>query len=87
MYALNDRADTQPDRVAEDTELYQVIDVATDRLGLRTYTATGRLYDGFDLVRGPNGNRLTEVSEAAGPVRRCAGTTGPDGLPCTARAK
>lgn len=87
MYALNDRAGTQPDRVAEDTELYQVIDVAADRLALRTYTATGRLYDGFDLVRGANGSRLTEIAKAGAPVRRCAGKTGPDGLPCTARSK
>ena len=87
MYALNDRAGTQPDRVAEDTELYQMIDVTDDRLALRTYTATGQLYDGFDLVRGADGNRLTEVVEAAGPVRRCTAAVSPDGVPCTARDK
>lgn len=86
MYALNDRAGRQPDRVAEDSELYQVVDVDGDRLAFRTYTATGRLYDGFDLVREPDGNRLTEI-DAAGPVRRCSGKQGPDGAPCTARPK
>ena len=86
MYGLNDRAGSQPDRVAEDTELYQLIDVAGDRLQFRTRTATGRLYDGFDLIRGEEGNRLVEV-EGTGAERRCAGEMGPDLIPCTARAK
>ncbi|WP_367279812.1 fibronectin type III domain-containing protein [Sphingosinicella sp.] len=87
MYGLNDRAGTQPDRVAEDTELFQVIDVTADRLQFRTFTASGRLYDGFDLIRHADGNRLVEIAEAAGPVRRCAGQAGPDGVPCTADPK
>jgi hypothetical protein len=88
MYGLNDRASTQPDRVAEDTELYQRIDVAGDRLTLRSYTATGRLYDDFALERRADGrNRLVSTGELTGPIRRCNGTTGPDGLPCTARSK
>jgi len=86
MYALNDRSGTQPDRVAEDTELYQVIDVTQERLQLRTFTATGGLYDGFDLVREPEGNRLIEVATPAAE-RRCVAGTGPDGVPCTARPK
>jgi len=87
MYALNDRAGTQPDRVAEDTELYQTLHVDGDTLAYRSFTATGAIYDGFDLARGPDGNKLTDIPAAAGPVRRCQGTMGPDGLPCTARDK
>lgn len=87
MYALNDRASTQPDRVAEDTELYQTIGVESGRLILRTYTSSGLLYDGFDLVRDGKSKRLVEVEAAQGPVRRCIGKAGPDGLPCTSRAK
>lgn len=61
MYGLNDRADTQPVRAAENTELYQLIDVDTDRLLFRAFTATGRLYDAFTLVKGEDGrNRLIE---------------------------
>ena len=87
MYGLNDRSDKQPDRVAEDTQLFQVIDVEGDRLRLRTRTATGRLYDGFDLIRhADGGNRLVEVDGLI-DLRRCSGDTGPDGLPCTARKK
>ena len=35
MYGLNDRAETQPVRAAENTELYQLIDVESDRLLFR----------------------------------------------------
>lgn len=88
MYGLNDRARTQPDRTAEATELYQVIDVAGDRLKFRTFTASGKLYDGFDLERGPDGaNRLKETDEQMITVRTCTGKIGPDGGRCAARAK
>jgi hypothetical protein len=99
MYGLNDRADTQPDRVAEDTSLFQVIDVAADRLALRAYLNTGVLYDGFDLVKTGAGNRLEELPDDIPSVRRCSGSPqmidqpmpegrlGPDGLPCTAEVK
>lgn len=89
MYALNDRARTQPDRTAEATELFQIVDVAADTLTFRTYTASGLLYDGFDLTRGADGrNRLSEVPEATLlPVRTCKGAVGPDGGACVARGK
>lgn len=99
MYGLNDRADTQPDRVAEDTSLFQVIDVAPDRLSLRAYLNTGVLYDGFDLVKKAGGNRLEELPDDLPTVRRCSGPPqqidqpmppdrlGPDSLPCTAEVK
>ena len=99
MYGLNDRADTQPDRVAEDTSLFQVIEVTPDRLALRAYLNTGVLYDGFDLVKTDAGNRLEDLPGDLPTVRRCSGPAqvidqpmpegriGPDGLPCTAELK
>lgn len=49
-------------RVAEDTQLYQVIDVSWDELRFNAYTATGRLYDAFVLKKRPDGpNRLKEL--------------------------
>jgi hypothetical protein len=100
MYGLNDRSATQPDRVAEDTSLFQIVDVSPERLSLRAYLNSGELYDGFDLVKGADGrNRLEEVALPLPAVRRCtgpaqaldqpmpAGRLGPDGLPCTAEVK
>jgi hypothetical protein len=88
MYGLNDRARTQPDRTAEDTELFQIVDVDAGKLQFRTYTASGSLYDGFDLERGSDGrNRLKELPDALPRLRTCTGAIGPDGGPCLGRAK
>ncbi|MBY0423745.1 MAG: metallophosphoesterase family protein [Parvularculaceae bacterium] len=88
MYGLNDRASWQPDRAGEDTQLYQVVRVETNRVTVESRTATGRLYDGFSLSRGADGrNRLTEMTEGLIAPRVCSGGTGPDGAPCTASAK
>lgn len=84
-YRLNDRASWQPDRVAEDTQLYQVIDVEADRLDFKAYTAAGRLYDAFALTRGADGTkRMTEEADLPN-VRRCVGEAGPDATPCAGR--
>jgi len=88
MYGLNDRADTQPVRAAENTELYQLIDVEADRLSFRAFTATGQLYDAFTLTRGADGrNRLIESDQSLLALRRCDGAAGPDDRPCTAEIK
>jgi len=48
-------------RVAEDTQLYQIIEVDGDKLVYCAYMATGELYDAFNLIKGENGvNRLQE---------------------------
>ena len=50
-------------RVAEDTQLYQVIRIDGDRLYYESRTAIGDLYDGFVLEKQPGQpNRMTEVS-------------------------
>lgn len=87
MYRLNDRAPNQPDKIAEATELYQIVDVAPKRLRFRTYTASGKLYDGFNLDRTADGNRLTEIDEPTIAARTCAGDVGPDGGRCVASGK
>lgn len=87
MYRLNDRAPNQPDKIAEATELYQIVDVEPKRLRFRTYTASGKLYDGFNLDRTDGGNRLTEIDEPTIAARTCAGQVGPDGGRCVASGK
>lgn len=87
MYRLNDRSPHQPDKVAEATELYQIVDVEPKTLTFRTYTASGKLYDGFTLIRTGAGNRLTEIAEPVLAARRCAGKVGPDGGACVASGK
>lgn len=88
MYGLNDRAVWQPDRVAEDTQMHQIVRIETDRMTVEARTATGALYDAFALVRGADGrNRLIEATQPLPQPRLCVGEKGPDGAPCTAREK
>lgn len=100
MYGLNDRANSQPDRSAEDTSLFQIVDVTPQQITFRSYLNTGALYDGFDLIKRADGtNELINAPDALAPLRRCAGPAqipdspmpsdrlGPDGYPCTAEVK
>lgn len=49
-------------RLAEDTQLYQVIDVKTSELHYKAYTATGQLYDAFTVKKRPGqANELLEI--------------------------
>ena len=47
-------------RAAEDTQLYQVININGDKLTYQARTARGTLYDAFELSKSKSGvNRLT----------------------------
>jgi hypothetical protein len=49
-------------RLAENTQLYQVIDVETSELHYKAYTATGQLYDAFTIKkRSGRPNQLFEI--------------------------
>jgi len=62
MYMVSDQARLDMTRVAEDTQLYQIIQVRDDRLIFEARTPSGRLYDGFQLIKSREGhNRLEEV--------------------------
>ncbi len=76
MYDLRPEAwtgwEAERDRAAENTQLFQLIHIDGDTLRYEAYTATGDLYDAFDLIkpgdRGPN--RFVERKEEAIPPRR-----------------
>jgi hypothetical protein len=85
MYALNDQVRGRADRWAEDTQLYQVIEVDGDRLRFAAYAATGALYDSFELERRSSGrNRLVEGQWPLPPSRECRNGQGPDLADCAA---
>lgn len=86
MYSLNERARTRVDRVAQDTQLYQVIEVDQDRIDYTAYTASGMVYDGFTLTRDEDGRRLVEETADLPEERFCDGEDGPDaGVECVGR--
>lgn len=76
MYGLKpngwDDYEAQRDRAAENTQLFQVIRVDGDTLSYEAYTATGELYDAFDLIKSGDEepNRFVERQQEAIPARR-----------------
>jgi hypothetical protein len=71
MYTLADSLwndyNAKLDRAAENTQLFQVITVNGDRLQYQAFTATGELYDAFDLVK--QKNRKNKFIEKAGAIK------------------
>jgi hypothetical protein len=49
-------------RLAENTQLYQIVHVSRDAMKYRAYTVTGELYDAFDLLQqeGQKANKMIE---------------------------
>lgn len=61
MYTLN--FEEWLERVASNTQLYQIIEVDGNRLNYKAYTATGKLYDEFELRKRGNGkNRFLDLA-------------------------
>ncbi len=76
MYPLRPNAwdgwDAERDRAAENTQLVQLIEVDGDKLSYQSFTATGDLYDAFDLIKQPEGkpNKIVERRGYAIDARR-----------------
>jgi hypothetical protein len=60
MYDLTETNDDLMARVAEDTQLYQLIHIDGDTLKYEAYTAAGSLYDAFHLKKLSNGRSKLE---------------------------
>ena len=70
-----DKYDAKLDRRAENTQLFQVVRIAGDTLRFQAFTATGQLYDAFDILRDARGrrpNRFTDRMNPNAPVRTFA---------------
>ncbi|WP_209331747.1 purple acid phosphatase family protein [Lunatimonas salinarum] len=79
MYELKqngwDDYEADRDRAAENTQLFQVIRINGDKLSFESYTATGELYDAFDLEKQADGtNQFIERKSEAIPERRFTNT-------------
>jgi hypothetical protein len=64
QYRLSDEARRTMDPVAEDTQLFQVLNIDPQHLRYEARTVTGRLYDAFELRRDAKGGKQrTELTE------------------------
>lgn len=79
QYRLSDFARRTMRPVGEDTQLYQVLRIDPQRLAYESRTATGRLYDAFELVRDGEGKRLVEREQDRIAPRDCARPRSPKG--------
>ncbi len=72
QYRLSPEARKAMAPVAEDTQLFQVIRIDGDRLRYESRTATGRLYDAFEIEQGADGaRRLIERRDGRIEQRDC----------------
>ena len=72
QYRLSDEARKTMRPVAEDTQLFQVLRIDGARLRYEARTATGRLYDAFELVGDGADRTLVELPEGRIGERACA---------------
>jgi 3',5'-cyclic AMP phosphodiesterase CpdA len=69
MYLSSKQAQNQMQRLAEDTQLFQLIDFKQDRLQYQARTATGELYDAFVLSKTADGQRqIADEAPVAGKL-------------------
>jgi len=68
--------EAERDRAGENTQLFQVINVSNDTLTFEAFTATGQLYDAFQLIKSGEGkpNRFVEMKDGAIAERRFSNT-------------
>jgi len=71
QYRLSARARDTMRPVGEDTQLFQVLRIDGGRLRYEAFTATGRLYDAFELVDEGGARRLVEIEDGRIPERDC----------------
>lgn len=71
------------DRVGEDLQLFQLVHLSGDRLLLEARTATGEVYDAFEIIkREGQPNLLVEKIPADLPERRCTNPNTPSETRC-----
>lgn len=72
QYRFSEQARAQMRPVAEDTQLFQVLRIDPQRLRYEARTATGRLYDAFELTRDAKGTKhITELPQGRIDQRDC----------------
>lgn len=71
MYLVSEEAEAVMQRNAEDVQLFQTLQFDTDTLSYKSYTATGDLYDAFELVRDADGSTQVVEQLSTMPEVRC----------------
>ena len=72
MYMVADEDNPNMDRMAEELQLYQTIEVSPDRIHFQAWTAAGELYDAFEIQKDDEGNNtVVDLIPLDRPIHRC----------------
>lgn len=71
MYLSSQQAQRNTQRLAEDTQLFQLIDFSQDSLQYQARTASGELYDAFTLSKNSQGQKQLTVTAQLPATRLC----------------
>lgn len=82
MYMLADHSVASMDRVGEDVQLFQVIEFQEKRIVYQAKTATGELYDAFDIERADDGKKRIIDRRPNTPTSLCSNPEERKGSSC-----
>ncbi len=82
MYMIGESAPETMDRLAEDTQLFQVIEFTPEKIIYQARTVTGQLYDAFDIERQADGTKRVIDKRPESPQRLCTNPQERTGSSC-----
>jgi len=82
MYMIGDSAPETMDRLAEDTQLFQVIEFTPEKIIYQARTVTGQLYDAFNIERQADGSKRVIDNRPDTPQRLCTNPEERSGSSC-----
>lgn len=82
MYMMADDTPDAMDRVGEDVQLFQVMEFREDRIVYQARTATGQLYDAFDIERASDGSKRVIDRRPDIPTSLCSNPEERTGSSC-----
>ena len=83
MYMIADEDNPNMQRMGEELQLYQTIEVSNDRIHFQAWTAAGELYDAFAIHQDEQGNNTIEnLIPMDRPIHRCTNPDMPESDRC-----
>lgn len=83
MYMIADEDNPNMQRMGEELQLYQTIEVSTDRIHFQAWTAAGELYDAFAIHQDAEGETTLEnLIPMDRPIHRCTNPDMPESDRC-----
>lgn len=83
MYIIGDEDNPNMQRMGEELQLYQTIRVSNDQIHFQAWTASGELYDAFEITQSDDGlktiNNLIPMDK---PIHRCSNPDRPERKRC-----